>query len=364
MAATPPVGVRAAQLQLAALLLLALLLAAGEQDELARNKLLVREVPRQLRPRITLVVQTFFGDRARFESSLAPSLRAFFDKRGAALHFVLDDDDSNRAWAVELVEAFPNATFAFAPEPPSSVMDAAPYRSLHNHPVVSRYASRGYTRMLFDFFFFDERLPPPAAGSSGDEVVAVIDADAMLYGVFPPLHLFPHGLSQLEVIAKPEDSWAGDALLLRESTPYDSMGTDVYPALFWRSTFAATRRYVIAAQKADDFPAAWCAVFGESVEGRALFMASPNVIFNYGLIHEAHRYKLTLQGLEETHPPYGSNRPKRADLCAGCCSTFELESCTPSGSFPSFYEATAVQIATLSAKEQSQMRLECHALCT
>jgi hypothetical protein len=299
MAVSPPFSVRGAQLQQAALLLLALLLAAGEQGELVRSKLLAREVPQQLRPRITLVVQTFFGDRARFESSLAPSLRAFFDKRGAALHFVLDDDDSNHAWAVELVEAFPNATFAFAPEPPLSVMDAAPYRSLHNHPVVSpRYASRGYTRMLFDFFFFDERLPPPAAGSSSDEVVAVNDADAMLYGIFPPLHLFPHGLSQLEVIAKPEDSWAGDALLLRESTPYDSIGTDVYPALFWRSTFAATRRHIIAAQKADDFPAAWCAVFEKSVEGRALFIASPNVIFNYGLIHEAHRYKLTLQVLD------------------------------------------------------------------
>jgi hypothetical protein len=93
-------------------------------------------------------------------------------------------------------------------------------------------------------------------------------------------------------------------------------------------------------------------------------MASPNVIFNYGLVHEAHRYKPTVQGPGETHPPYGSNRPKRADLCAGCCSTFELDTCSPSGSFPSFYEATAAQLATLSGNEQSRMRLECHALCS
>ena len=166
------------------------------------------------------------------------------------------------------------------------------------------------------------------------------------------------------MIAKPVDSWAGDALLLLEDTPYNSMDTDVYPALFWRSTFAATRKHIVAAHKVEDFPAAWCAVFGKPVEGRALFEASPNVIFNYGLGHEAHRYKLTLQGPDEAHPPFGSNRPKRADLCAGCCSTFELDSCSPSGSVPSFYEATAAQLATLPAAAFSRMRSECHALCS
>ena len=111
--------------QLVALFLTALLLAASERADISRAMLLVRRAPQPPHPKITLVVQTYVGDRARFEGSLGPSLRAFFDARAAALHFVLDDDDLNRAWAVELGDAFPNATFAFAPEPPSAVMDAA-----------------------------------------------------------------------------------------------------------------------------------------------------------------------------------------------------------------------------------------------
>jgi hypothetical protein len=309
---------------------------------------------------IALVVRSFAGDRGRFDQNLGASLKAFFDARAAALHFVLDDDNSSRAWAEDLRKAFPFALYTFAAEPALNILDASPYASKGNS---TRYSSRGYTRQLYDTFFLDNLLPlNPKCG--GDEIVALIDADAMLYGIFPPLHLFETGMNVVEVIiTKAPDVWRGDAVFLKEETPYDSMGTDVFPEFFWRSTFAAVRAHIEKAHDAQSFDDAWLQVFKVQVTGDALFLSSSNVIANFGIIHEPERYTIRLQGQDDVHPQYGSNRPTHADFCKGCCWTFKMDPCSSRGSFPNFYEAIARQLETMPSDDLGKMKAQCVALC-
>ena len=327
-------------------------------------------------PRVTLVVRTFVGDAERFSRVLLPTLLAFVDWRACAVVLLLDDDGASRAWAPELAAALPRARVAFAAAPPDSVLTAAPFASMEGHSRTSRYAERGYTRQLYDTFFLDELVWPAAGGSANagkgearGDVVALIDSDAQLFGVFPPRAIFAPGrLRQrgLPVVVKPGDFFRGDELLLRGPTQFDSMTTERMPELFWRETFAQLRAHVAQMHGEASFEAVWLRLFGDRSGGDERWLSPANVLANFGLRHDPGGYAPELLGHNETAPALGSNRPGELELAAACCATFDGLGgrCSQrAGSFPEFYESTAAQLGELSEAERGRMEAAAAPLC-
>ena len=300
----------------------------------ARTELAGRPMKPQ-QPTVFFVLRTYAGDK-RGVYAVLQSLDCFLPW-GASVHFtiILDSESSaDRLMGKELDEwckVVPrNCIVRYAEAPSNNILLARPF-----YHVFSRMNSSGYTRQLYDTFWLDKYLPPWAR--PGD-LIALLDADSSLRAV-----IAPSALHQNNVLLRPAMSpshWKGEHHFLGEPVllPYDVMWPDVMPQLFWVGTLAAVRAAVTARIRqpatAAGFDAAWIALFNEHI-GNQREISPVNVIFNYGVKHESHRYAATvvapapLGSKGPGVPCFSSNRPRPQDSFRfGCCRAFRLPGCS------------------------------------
>ena len=107
-------------------------------------------------------------------------------------------------------------------------------------------------------------------------------------------HLFRD--SKLIVRAQHDDIFNGDAALLKEPTPVDTMGGDTFPQWFWRETYTNVRHHAEAVHQGQPLIEIWRDIH-KPLEGdktQASTISNMGVLGNFAHSHESSRYAIKL----------------------------------------------------------------------
>lgn len=282
---------------------------------------------------VELVVMTYTHDKERIQTMLIPSLQRFVNRVEFSFTAILDEErPSDHEMGNELSSKFGFKTKYNVLEPWSPILSVTPFRK-----SGGKYMQDGYTRQLYVTFFFDQY--------SDADIIGIVDSDVQLTSYLSKSSIFtPDGKIIVQGIAEDELQqpymYGNDRLALKTDRPLlDVMGCGSMPQFIHRSTFKNCRDYMMAVHNVTTFEALWQIIAANP-------MSPVNVILNYALIREPHRYR-AVSGKERAAFPIvgelraiewsmlslcshyaGWNLPYSSELHkVGCCRAYNV-SCT------------------------------------
>ena len=209
----------------------------------------------------------------------------------------------------------------YAPPPPEAVLRSPfPFEN-ERKGSHKRYATKGYTRQLWDTFVLDLYLP---AHATPDDILGITDVDAPFTA--PLLHagaLLDRRGKLVRVTSGKPTLYGGDALFIKERAPLDSMMALQMPQVFWVRTLPAFRGNITARYRqpntVDGLANVW-AKFCGSYTGSRRYLSPNNAVMNWAVAHEPEDYAMVTAGRAPAFAVFASNKPpSQKSMRAGCC---------------------------------------------